>query len=142
MICISPVRNTIPFERQVKAIYILGDDTKTSEGRKCYNEVFGSKNSGGYPSGQVLRFIPEISDPQYPVSPAMRAKVIKMMSKENSFLNSVVTIPTTTITGLHVYNDDIGHSLCQILMGLQIGADKDAPLFLSVEERLWGAAGY
>ena len=112
------------------------------EGRKCYNKVFGSKNSGGYPSGQVLRFIPEISDPQYPVSPAMRAKVIKMMSKENSFLNSVVTIPTTTITGLHVYNDDIGHSLCQILMGLWIGADKEAPLFLSVEERLWGAAGY
>ena len=88
--------------------------------------------------GQVMRFVPDILDPRYPASMVMRTKVICMMLKQRKLLDSVAVIPMTSIVGLHIYNDHVGHSLCHLLMALTIGEDTCAPLFLSIKERLWG----
>jgi hypothetical protein len=53
-----------------------------------------------------------------------------------------VVIPTSTIAGLHVFLEDVGFTLCHILMCLRLGDDNSTPLFLSLAERLWGASGY
>jgi hypothetical protein len=137
-----PGKNNIPVAQQVKAVHIYVATSNVTPARRLYNRVFGSSNAGGYPMGQVLRFVPDISDPRHLASMQTRAKVIRMMSKQKHLLASSVNIPTSTIAGLHVYNEEVGHTLCEILMNLRLGEDLDIPLFLSVEERLWGAAGY
>jgi hypothetical protein len=79
--------------------------------------------------GQVMRYIPDASDPSYPVSMQTRAKVIRMMSKQKHLLASIATLPTSTIAGLHVFDEEVGYTLCEILMGLRLGEDKEIPIF-------------
>jgi hypothetical protein len=135
-----PGRNNIPAVQQVKAIHIYVASGNVTTACRAYNLTFGgSTNSTGYPLGQVLWFLPDISDPCYPASMQTRAKVIRMMSKQKHLLTSTTFILTSTIAGLHVYYEDVGYTLCEILMGLRIGEDKAIPIFLSVAERLWGA---
>jgi hypothetical protein len=47
-------KQQIPKHLQVKAVHILGDDTLTAAGRKAYNQVFGSRNIGGYPQQRMM----------------------------------------------------------------------------------------
>jgi hypothetical protein len=135
-----PGKNTIPSDQQVKAIRIYVASDNVTKARQAYNQVYGSGNTGGYPGGQMLCFIPDISDPRYPASMQTRSKVIRMMSKQKHLLESTVAIPTSTIAGLHVFDEEIGMTLCQILMSLRLGDAQDVPMFLSVEERQWGAS--
>jgi hypothetical protein len=136
-----PGRNNIPAIQQVKAIHIYVASGNVTAARRAYNLTFGGSNYTGYPLGQVLRFVPDISDPRYPASMQTRTKVIRMMSKQKHLLTSTASILTSTIVGLHVHYEGVGYTLCEILMGLRIGEDKAIPIFLSVTERLWDAGG-
>jgi hypothetical protein len=138
-----PGKNTIPAEQQVKAIHIYVALENVPRARRRYGLCYGSRNRNlaNVPDKQLFKFIPECSDPKFPISMSHRSAVIRMMSKQKHLLLSTVIIPTSTIAGLHVFIDEVGFTLCHILMCLRLG-DQSIPLFLSVTERLWGAAGY
>jgi hypothetical protein len=86
-----PEKNNIPPEQQVKAVHIYVAKSNVAAARRQYNLVYGS-NSSEYPMGQVMRYIPDASDPSYPVSMQTRAKVIRMMSKPKHLLASIATL--------------------------------------------------
>jgi hypothetical protein len=139
-----PGKNTIPAEQQVKAIHIYVATENVPLGRSRYGRCYGSrnKNLGNVPDKQLFKFVPECSDPKFPISVTHRSAVIRMMSKQKHLILSTVVIPTSTIAGLHVFLEEVGFTLCHILMCLRLGDDNATPLFLSVAERLWGASGY
>jgi hypothetical protein len=104
--------------------------------RALYNAVYGSRKLGGYPHGVCMKFVPAIDDRRYPVTPAMRIKTIKMMSKQKVFTESLEPITTTTIAGLHLYIPKIGYTLCQILMSMKSFNNPEMGLFISIDEQI------
>jgi hypothetical protein len=126
----------IAWKEQVVAIHILiGESQSIIACTKC-NEVYGSRNKGGYPQGVQIRFMPVIKDQRYPVTPSMKMKTIKMMCKQKMFLTSLATISTTTIAGLHHYIPKLGFNLCQILMAMKSCRSPETGLFIYIDEEI------
>ena len=100
-----PGKNNIPFEQQVKAIHICVATENVPLGRRRYGRCYGGRNRslGNVPDKQLFKFIPECSDPKFPISVNHRSAVIRVMSKQKHLLLSTVVIPTSTIAGLHVF---------------------------------------
>jgi hypothetical protein len=134
---LAPGKNAIPWNQQVKAIHILVGKSQALEAREKYNKVYGSRNEGGYPQGLQMRFVPDISDPRFPITKNTRIKAIKMMAKQKVFQENTKHIHTSTIAGLHTVVTKIGFSLCQILMAIKSVDDTNTMgLFISIDEKL------
>jgi hypothetical protein len=132
---LAPGKNAIPYKQQVSAVHVLVGESQSIDARARYSKVYGSRNEGGYPQGTPMRYVPDISDSRFPVTPSTRVKAIKMMSKQRMFLTNTMEIPTTTIAGLHLVIPKIGiHSLCQTLMSIKSFADPEMGLFISIDE--------
>jgi hypothetical protein len=129
-------KSPIAWKEQVSAIHILVGESQSILARTKYNEVYGSRNKGGYPQGVQMRFVPAIDDQRYPVTPSMKMKTIKMMCKQKVFLTSLATISTTTIAGLHHYIPKLGYNLCQILMAMKSFKSPAMGLFISIDEEI------
>jgi hypothetical protein len=83
-----------------------------------------------------MRFVPDILDSRFPVTPSTRVKAIKMMAKQRVFQTNIMEITTNTIAGLHMVIPKIGvHSLCQTLMSIKSFADPEMGLFISIDEK-------
>jgi hypothetical protein len=66
-----------------------------------------------------LRFVPDVADTRFLVTPNTRMKAVKMMSKQKAFLDNTKVVHADAIAGLHAAIDKIGgFSLCQILMAM------------------------
>jgi hypothetical protein len=128
-----------PVHLQVKAIHIIGDDRLTAKGRKAFNQVFGSRNDSGYPQQRVMRFVPNTADNRFPSTQGRVKDVIKMMGKQKKLLKDAKVIYTDTICSLHYYVDQIGYTLCQILMSMRSANEPDMQLFMAVDERTFGS---
>jgi hypothetical protein len=126
-----PGKNTIPAEQQVKAIHIYVATENVPLGCRLYGRCYGGRNRnlGNVPDKQLFKSIPECSDPKFPISVTHRSAVIRMMSKQKHLLLSTVVIPTSTIAGLHVFLEEVGFTLCHLLMCLRLGDDNHIPLF-------------
>jgi hypothetical protein len=135
-ISLTSGKSPIAWKEQVPAIHILVGESQSMLARKKYNEVYGSRNKGGYPQGVQMRFVPAIDDQRYPVTPSMKMKTIKMMCKQKVFLASLSTISTTTIAGLHHYIPKLGYNLCQVLMAMKSFKSPEMGLFISIDEVL------
>jgi hypothetical protein len=133
---LAPGKNLIPWPLQVKAIHILVGESQSVQARDLYNKVFGSRNLGGYPQALEMRFVPDISDPRFPVTKNTRIKAIKMMAKQKVFQENTKIINTTTIAGIHVIVQQIGFSLCQILMSIKSNRDRTMTVFISIDEQV------
>jgi hypothetical protein len=94
---------SLPPKYQIYAVHIHVGESQALLARTLYNGVYGSRKLGGFPQGIAMKFVPAIDDRRYPVTPAMRIKMIKMMSKQKVFTESLEAIHTTTIVGLHLY---------------------------------------
>jgi hypothetical protein len=122
----------------VKVIHILGDDALTGPGRKAYNQVFGSRNIGGYPQQRIMRFVPNIADNRFPVTPGRVKDVVKMVGKQKKISKDTLAVTTDTIAGLHIFVPKIGYTLCEILMAMRSASNPNTQLFMTVDERMWG----
>jgi hypothetical protein len=129
-------KNLIPYELQVRAVHIIVGESQANIARDKYNQVFGSRNVGGFPQAIHMRFIPDISDSRFPVTLSTRVKAIKMLAKQKAFLASTKQIRTNTIAGLHILNSKVGHTLCQVLMSIRSVDYPEYTLFTSVDDHL------
>jgi hypothetical protein len=137
---LAPGRNPLPPKDQIYAVHIRVGESQALLARALYNGVYGSRKLGGFPQGVAMKFVPAIDDRRYPVTPAMRIKTIKMMSKQKVFTESLEAIHTTTIVGLHLYIPQIGYTLCQILMSMKSFNDPNMGLFISIDEHILAAS--
>ena len=129
-------KNLIPWELQVRAIHIIVGESQANLARDKYNQVFGSRNVGGYPQAVNMRFVPDISDSCFPVTLSTRVKAIKMLAKQKAFLASTKQISTNTIACLHLPNAKVGYTLCQVLMSIRSVDNPELGLFISIDDEL------
>lgn len=129
-------RNMIPWEQQVKAVHIIVGESQATSARDLYNQVYGSRNVGGFPQGIHMRFVPDISDARFPVTKGTKVKAIKMLSKQKAFLANTAYISTNTIAGIHILNTTVGHTLCQVLMSIKSLDYPELGLFISIDEHM------
>lgn len=125
----------IPFKLQTKVIYILVGAKQAVDAKDRYNRVFGSRNEGGFPQDLEIRFLPDIADASFPATPSTCMKAVKMMSKQNTFLDNTKVISASTIAGAHTIVQKIGYSLCQIIMAIKSKDDSEIGLSISIHEQ-------
>ena len=129
-------KNLIPWELQVRVIHIVVGESQANSARDKYNQVFGSRNVGGFPQAVNMRFVPDISDSRFPVTLSTRVKAIKMLAKQKAFLASTKQNSTNTIACLHSPNSKVGYTLCQVLMSIRSVDHPDLDLFISIDDEL------
>jgi hypothetical protein len=112
-------KNLIPCELQVRAVHVVVGESQANIARDKHNQVFGSRNVGGFPQATHMRFAPDVLDSRFPVTLSTRVKAIKMLAKQKAFLASTKQIRANTIAGPHVLNPKVGHTLCQVLMSIR-----------------------
>jgi hypothetical protein len=136
-------KSPIDWNQQVKAVHIWVGKSQAMIARAKYNEVFGSRNTGGYPQGVKMRFALAINDPSYPVPASMQMITIRMMSKQKLFLDSLKTEETTTIeakdaSSQWARDDELSSVVARIAMipldeddGMDIGSELRREIFQS-----------
>jgi hypothetical protein len=133
---LSSADQKIPFKLRTQAIHIIVGAKQAVDARDRYNRVFGSRKEGGYPQGMKLRFVPDVADARFPVTPNTRMKAVKMMSKQKAFMANTKVVHTDTIAGLHTVLEKVGsYSLCQILMAIRSRDDAAMGLFIAIDEQ-------
>jgi hypothetical protein len=133
---LSSAATKIPCKLRTQAIHIIVGAKQAADARDRCNWVFGSRKEGGHPQGMKLRFMPDVADTRFPVTPNTRMKAVKMMSKQKAFLDNAKVVHADTIAGLHAAIDKIGgFSLCQILMATRLSDDKEMGLFITIDEQ-------
>jgi hypothetical protein len=115
-------------------VHILARESQAIEARDIYNQVYGSRNVGGFPQGIHMRFVPDISDSRFPVTKSTKIKAVKMMAKQRVFLANAKLISTTTIAGIHIAIPKIGFTLCQVLMAIKSIDFPGMGLFIAIDE--------
>ena len=133
-------KNMIPWDQQVKAVHIQVGESQAISARDIYNQVYGSRNIGGYPQGINMRFVPDISDARFPVTKSTKIKAIKMLSKQKAFLENTKQISTNTIAGIHLLNDEIGFTLAQVLISIKSFNYPELGLFIAIDEEMTAGA--
>jgi hypothetical protein len=103
--------------------------TQAIKARDRYNQVYGSRNVGGYPQSIHMQFVPDI-----PCNQKQQNQSRQMMAKQRVFLANTKLISTTTIAGIPIAIPRIGFTLCQVLMAIKLIDFPDIGLFISIAE--------
>jgi hypothetical protein len=64
------------------------------------NEIYGASTEGNYPMGKNMRFVPNIADTHFPVTPMIRSMVKQLRSKQKAFQKAMQTTTNETISDL------------------------------------------
>jgi hypothetical protein len=75
-------KNLIPCELQVRAVHVVVGESQANIARDKHNQVFGSRNVGGFPQATHMRFAPDVLDSRFPVTLSTRVKAIKMLANK------------------------------------------------------------
>jgi hypothetical protein len=81
-----------------------------------------------------MRFVPNIADPQYPVTAGTKSNIKILRGKQKSFLKNIFKQKSHTIQGLDFHLEQIDATLRQVVMGMRSSKSPDSTLFTSVED--------
>ena len=125
------------FVRRTRAMHIMVKDEQKALARSCLQVAYPSKVRGDYPMGIQFRFIPNIADPDFAVSPSARTIASRLKAKQASFLDRCITRQNThfkDIFAKHEYDNNI--TLLQILMAMKSKKYPDRQLFTCIEQEV------
>lgn len=123
----------------VRASHIHTDHGSASKVRSVLNSIYGNKNEGLFPLGKVMRFIPNLADPTFVRTPTVVANVIKCVSKQKVFLDSVTAIVTYNVDTVDYIPQHMTLSLREACMKI-LRPDKaeHVSLFVSIDTSFRG----
>ncbi len=86
-------KSKIPTEQLIKACHVHTDFTTIARVKMALNRIYGSSNRDKqYPLGKVMRFVPQVSDTRFPVSPKALVNASRCVSRQKVFLSKMVSI--------------------------------------------------
>ena len=112
-------------------------DEQKALARTCLQSAYPSKVRGDYPMGIQFRFIPNITDPDFAVSPSARNIASRLKAKQASFLERSITRQNThfrDIFAKHEYDKNI--SLLKVLMAMRSKKYPERQLFTCIEQEV------
>jgi hypothetical protein len=80
-------REKVPFEEQVKSLHVDCAQADAKKIQAIISKIYGSSNEEGYPPGQVMRAVPNTSDPRTIVTKKTKQNVQRIKAKHKALLN-------------------------------------------------------
>ncbi len=94
-------KSKIPNDQIIKAFHIHTDYATIARVKTVLNRIYGTSNGNKqYPLGKVMRFVPQVSDTRFPVSPKALANASRCVLRQKVFLSKMVPINSYVISSL------------------------------------------
>jgi hypothetical protein len=131
-------REKVPFEEQVKSLHVDCAQADAKKIQAIISKIYGSSNEEGYPPGQVMRAVPNTSDPRTIVTKKTKQNVQRIKAKHKALLNKTERSLYWGIAILNHYLDKVEGMLHQCIMNIPSVNKTDRGFYLSVDEQYTG----